>query len=449
MSKDLRRLGRFLKKYLFFLSCIDLRCKKVEKNKLYKVESLVYNVESIGEARGGFMKTEGLHVKERHDIILNLVLDKGYPSREVGQVLAHAEDFLLYGETGTLEKYYAGDIDSPFSESSMGETGLRALEECDRQKISMVFLGDPDYPPMLKEIQDPPAILFFKGKREALSRETISVVGARRATPYGRQAAYEIAKAAARRGIAVVSGLAVGIDGEAHKGALDAEGCTMAVMAGSLEDCYPKSHRWLFDKMQERGAVISEYPPGTSPQRWHFVARNRIVSGMSRIVVVAQAGIRSGSLITAMNAAEQARDVYCVPGSVYDPEYLGSHRLIQDGANILCSIRDLFTEDGTFDQCALAMPEVKKSSFLPRRDGIPEAEAWNKTKQLRKKTKSLSQAAGEWRWLYEAIDDFGTGAEELHQRTGRDPALVQMGLSELEIAGLIEHNGGLVVRKQS
>lgn len=373
-------------------------------------------------------------VKERHDAILGLVLDQGHENKKVGRILAHSKGLTCNNTAAFLEDQLQCRI------TLLRDKALRALDSCDRMGIGLVFIGDPDYPSELESILDPPSVLFFRGKREVLNREALAIVGARRATSYGRQIAYEIAKAAARKQWAVVSGLAIGIDGAAHRGALDANGITMAVMAGSLESCYPKSHSWLFQRIIETGAVISEYAPGTEPLRWRFAERNRIVSGMSRAVIVAQAGMQSGSLITARCAAEQGRDVYCVPGSLFDPEYLGSHRLIQDGANIVTSIEELFSENAFSDQQSLFM-------FQPRKQLSSENEATKTVVRLKKESGKMEGAAGDWKWLLDAVDDFGCGTEELLQRTGKDVVMVQMGLSELEILGLIEHQGSLIVRK--
>lgn len=380
------------------------------------------------------MKIDRQLVKEYHDAILGLVLDQGHENKKVGRILAHSAGTSHFDSAGILERLLKTEI------KPLGDQALRILETCDRMGISLVFLGDPDYPPMLEMIQDPPAILYFKGKREALSREALAIVGARRSTVYGRQIAYEIAREGARQNWAIASGLAIGIDGAAHRGALDENGITLAVMAGSLEECYPKSHSWLFQRIQEKGAVISEYAPGTEPLKWHFAERNRIISGISRAVIVAQAGVKSGSLITARCAAEQGRDVFCVPGSLYDPEYLGSHRLIQDGANIVTSIEELFSEHSFSEQQSLFM-------FQPRKQLSSEDEAWKSAGRLRKDSGKMEKSAGEWKWLLDVIDDFGCGTETLLKRTGRDPVTLQMGLSELEILGLIEHQGSVIVRK--
>ena len=190
--------------------------------------------------------------------------------------------------------------------------------------------------------------------------------------------------------------------------------------------------------MEAEGLVISEYPPGEAPLKWHFVRRNRIVSGLSEAVVVAQAGVKSGSLITARLAAEQGRDVYCVPGSIFDAEFLGSHRLIQDGANVLTSPDMLCT--GGFEQ--------KKLTFsLPERAKlVSEDEAAKQTVRMRNQTEEKRSAAGMYRWLYDEVDTFGRSAEWLIMRCAREAEEVQRGLTYLELKGLIRKEGSIFIR---
>lgn len=380
-------------------------------------------------------------IKRRHNVILGLTLDHGIPGSEVGKNLAHSDAFLKNGSVDDLPREWLDQV------ASIGEKAEKTLLSCNRMHISMVFLGDPDYPKLLENIMDPPALLFFRGRRELMNVDSVAVVGARRATAYGRKCAYEFAQQAARHGWNVISGLAVGVDTAAHLGALAQRGSTVAVMASSLEHCYPKSNERLFDQLASEGLLLSEYPPGTALQRWQFVQRNRIVSGMSKAVIVAQAGVSSGSLITARYAAEQGRDVYCVPGSIYEPEYLGSHRLIQDGANILYDMEMLFEEGMLSDQSQLMIPGSRMDHFEQRAGSGSETAAVKRTGQLRFHKEENRKKAGEYLWLYEVIDDFGISAEKLTEITGRDPQTVQQGLTMLELGGLLERNGSIVIRK--
>lgn len=195
--------------------------------------------------------------------------------------------------------------------------------------------NDKEYSELLREIDDPPEKLYYKGKKELLKKTAIGVVGSRKATAYGLWAAKQIGKILARNDVVVVSGLAYGIDKMAHIGALEEGGETIAVMAGGLDECYPKSHRELFDEIGEKGLLISEYKNDIKYLPFHFPKRNRIISGISLATVVVEAGNSSGSLITAEYAARQGRTVFAVPGNINSKMSLGTNKLIRDGATPL------------------------------------------------------------------------------------------------------------------
>ena len=177
------------------------------------------------------------------------------------------------------------------------------------REIGRLTPGMPQYPALLKEIKNPPRELFFLGNVEILKSRCLAVVGSRRTTSYGRNTAVRLAKRAAEAGITIVSGMARGIDTCAHRGALDAGGSTIAVLGCGVDICYPAENRQLKEEIENRGLVISEYPPQTAPQKYYFPQRNRIISGLSELTAVVQAGSRSGALITAELAAEQGREV--------------------------------------------------------------------------------------------------------------------------------------------
>ncbi|HVR42561.1 MAG TPA: DNA-processing protein DprA, partial [Thermoanaerobaculia bacterium] len=212
------------------------------------------------------------------------------------------------------------------------------------ESADAIVLGDPDYPPLLAEIADPPLALFARGDRRLLSLPALAVVGSRRASTYGLAAARRIARELVRGGVAVVSGLARGIDGAAHRETLEAGGATLAVLGTGVDLAYPPEHRTLRDRILECGLVLSELPPGTPPRREHFPVRNRIIAGLAHGVVVVEAGAKSGSLITARLALEGGREVFAVPGSIFSQTSEGGHRLIQDGAKLLHSMDDLWNE---------------------------------------------------------------------------------------------------------
>ena len=225
------------------------------------------------------------------------------------------------------------------------------------KRIQRMTSGQPVYPALLKEIRDYPKELYYIGDPKLLEEKCVSIVGSRKTNQYGRSTAYSFGKALGQRGITVVSGMAVGIDTCAHEGALQEKGNTAAVLACGLDLCYPPRNRELKGKIESAGIVLSEYPPGTAAQRYYFPQRNRIISGLSPLTVVVQAGNRSGALITAELAADQGRDVGAVPGNI-DSEYnLGSNKLLREGAFALTGVQDLLEASGV---SVLSQPEAER-----------------------------------------------------------------------------------------
>ena len=218
------------------------------------------------------------------------------------------------------------------------------LELLARHKVQAMTWHDPGYPRLLKEIDDLPPVLYVRG--EPLSQEElcIAVVGTRRPTAYGRQVAEELSHGLARSGVTVVSGLARGIDAAAHKAALEASGRTVAVLASGLDVIYPREHAKLALQISERGALVSDYPLGTQPRGDYFPRRNRIMSGLSLGVVVVEGDMQSGAMITARLAAEQNREVFAVPGSIFSPQSRGPNSLIQEGAKLVRNVEDILEE---------------------------------------------------------------------------------------------------------
>lgn len=211
----------------------------------------------------------------------------------------------------------------------------RELERVSALGIGVVHPGHPGYPRLLAEISGYPAVLYVRGELTPADDAAVAIVGTRRATAYGRQSAERIAAELGRAGVTVISGLARGIDGAAHRAALEAGGRTIAVLGSGPDVIYPNEHRLLADQIIGTGAIVSELPPGAKPDAQHFPARNRIISGMSLGVVVIEAPIRSGALITATFAADQGREVFVVPGSVFAPSSEGTNALLRDGARLV------------------------------------------------------------------------------------------------------------------
>ena len=221
------------------------------------------------------------------------------------------------------------------------EADLRWSEQPGRR---IVTLADPLYPDLLATLDDAPPLLFVHGDPELLCSPQIAIVGSRNPSPSGRATAIEFARFLAGAGITITSGLAVGIDGAAHQGALDAHGKTVAVMGTGLDRVYPAAHRTLAHDIGTRGALVSEFPLGTPVSRGNFPRRNRIISGLSLGTLVVEAALQSGSLITARLAGEQGREVFAIPGSIHNPLARGCHALIRQGAKLVESGADVIEE---------------------------------------------------------------------------------------------------------
>ena len=210
--------------------------------------------------------------------------------------------------------------------------------------IDTVPFADFRYPHVLAEIFDPPLVLWVQGQVEALTRPAVAIVGSRAASPYALEIAHQLAADLGRRGVTVVSGLARGVDAAAHRGALDGDGETIAVLGSGVDLIYPAEHRSLAGAIGAHGAIVSELPPGSPPLAQHFPRRNRIISGLSLAVVVVEASEKSGSLITANCALEQGREVMAVPGNALSGRNRGSHALLKDGAKIVEGVDDILGE---------------------------------------------------------------------------------------------------------
>lgn len=272
-----------------------------------------------------------------------------------------------------------------------------------------VSRGGPGYPPLLAELHDPPARLHLRGgPAEILALPSVAVVGARSCSSYGAQVARELARDLAALGIVVVSGLARGIDGEAHRGALAAGGLTVAVLGCGIDRDYPQAHAQLAGRIAESGLVVSEYPPGVEPAPWRFPARNRIVAGLARATVVVEARERSGALITADFALELGRDVFAVPGEITSGLSKGTNDLIRQGATPMLAADDVLEALG-----------IEPAPARPPAGLSPEADA--------------------------VLAFLGSGAaslDEISHSTGVGSAEVAVALTELELAGLVSQGEG-------
>jgi DNA processing protein len=224
---------------------------------------------------------------------------------------------------------------------------------------------------LLKAIPDPPLVLYIRGSLRE-NEVSIALVGSRKATPYGLNVTQSLSRDLAKVGITIVSGLARGVDARAHHAAIEAGGRTIAVLGSGVDVIYPSEHRMLAEKIVSAGALISEFPLGTSPNREHFPVRNRIISGLSHLVVVIEASDKSGSLITARMAAEQGREVLAVPGTIFNEQSRGCHALIKDGASLVRDWRDVVAE----------LPQHLSNAFLREKQKTDEEDLTDDEKSI-------------------------------------------------------------------
>ena len=233
----------------------------------------------------------------------------------------------------------------------------------------IIVFDDPFYPSLLQQIYDPPLVLFVQGNKEILNQKQLAIVGSRNASISGSETAFEIAQQLAEAGLVVTSGLALGIDAAAHKGALNTRASTIAVVATGLDKVYPSRHRVLVKKIIENdGAIISEFLPGTSPKPGHFPKRNRIISGLSEGVLVVEAALKSGSLITARFALEHNRDVFSIPSGIGNPQAKGCHWLIKQGAKLVEETADIIDELAFLDLSSLHLKQQENSQLIVNKE---------------------------------------------------------------------------------
>jgi DNA processing protein len=303
---------------------------------------------------------------------------------------------------------------------------LAAKELAQAQALGCRLLtwDEPEYPARLREIYDPPPLLYVRGKIELLSRHLISVVGARRPTPYGNQMAERLAKDLAERGLVITSGLARGVDASAHKGALSSPtGATIGVLGCGIDVVYPKENKKIFAEMEQRGAIISEFPMGTFPAPQNFPIRNRIIAGMGLGVVVVEGAQYSGSLITARLAMEFGREVFGVPGNATQPSSFGPNQLIKQGAKLVTSWEDVVEE----------LPTPVRADLLPVEAASAEERAALVEQGL----------APNERPLYELMStDEARHVDDLVETSGLSSSEVLAALFDLELKGVVRQLPG-------
>lgn len=352
--------------------------------------------------------------KEKDELIVLLSLP-GMTGQRLRELMT------LFGSPGgALEAIRAGAADgtdtvaSEWRDASLrpgaGEMAGRLLSE----GISVAVEGEQSYPALLAQTHDPPVALFCKGEPPG-ERKCVAIVGSRKATPYGLEAARWFAEGLAREGICVVSGAAYGIDSAAHGGAFEAGGKTCGVLGCGVDVVYPRANAGLFRRIEESGCLVSEYPSGTQPRPHFFPARNRIISGISLGVIVVEASERSGALITADFALAENREVFAVPGQVFSANSAGTHALVRSGAALVTGPGEVLEELGLAARPATVTPALLE---------IPVG------------------VTGDGKALLEALEGGPCDMESLSRKTGLPASRAMAALSSLEVRGLVARAAG-------
>jgi DNA processing protein len=322
--------------------------------------------------------------------------------------------------------------------SALDAKAVEWLDRPDEARLAadLAWLAEPghrllryteaDFPPQLETIPQPPAALFLSGDASLLLHPQIAIVGARSASTAGKANARAFARSLAQAGFVVTSGLADGIDAAAHDAALDAGRPTIAVIGTGPDLVYPRKNRELSSRVEAHGLLVSEFPPGTAARADHFPRRNRIIAGLSLGTLVIEAGLQSGSLITARLAAEQAREVFAVPGSIHNPLARGCHRLIRDGARLVESASEIVESLAPAARAlgAELAQRLEQSTVAPREGTRTAAEGW--------------RADPEYRRLLDVLGHDPVALDELVTRTGQAAAVLSSMLLMLELEGCVE-----------
>ena len=300
------------------------------------------------------------------------------------------------------------------------DKALRWLSSAPEHHI--ITYADPRYPALLKQTKQPPLLLFVKGDAQLLAQQQLAMVGSRQPTPTGRKVAHNFAGELTQQGYVITSGMARGIDSESHKGALAAGGLTIAVLGHGLEQVYPPANKALAQTIAQQGALVSEYFPDVQARAEFFPQRNRIVVGLSIGTIVVEAGLKSGTLISANLAAEYSRDVFVVPGSIYSPQSAGCHALIQQGAKLVSCVADI----------------VEEWSFFSQGSAVKSAE--------QEKSTQTDLFAGQ---LLANVGDEVTAVDQIAQRSGMLITDATIALLQLELAGQVAAVPGGYIRVRS
>ncbi|MBW6431642.1 DNA-processing protein DprA [Patescibacteria group bacterium] len=285
----------------------------------------------------------------------------------------------------------------------------KLLEGLERDNIEVINITEDKYPSNLKEIYSPPFLIYIKGELKESDVNSIAIVGSRKGTDYGKRATFEIAKELGKSGVTVVSGLALGLDTEAHKGALSGSGRTIAVLANGLKTIYPTSNTNLGKAIINNGCLISEQPPDMPALRQNFPARNRIISGLSLGTLITEAGEHSGTLHTASFAIEQNRQIYAIPGPIYNPLAKGPNNLLKNGAKAVTESSDILEDFGIENKVVILKPKG------------PEEEM-----------------------IFNILKNENLHIDEITKQSELEPAEISKTLTMMEISGKVRHLGGMI-----
>jgi len=358
---------------------------------------------------------------------LALALTPGLGARMAGKLLRHfgSPQAIFNASLTALEaQRLPVAVSQPIHTRQPLSAAAKELAQAEAAGCRLLTWEEPEYPARLREIYDPPPLLYIIGNAELLNRHVISIVGARRPTPYGNQMAERLARDLADRGIVIASGLARGIDSSAHKGALSSSvGSTIGILGCGIDVVYPKENKKIFEEIARRGAIISEFPLGTFPAPQNFPIRNRIISGMALGVVVVEGAQYSGSLITARLAMEFGREVYGVPGNATQPSSFGPNQLIKQGAKLVTSWEDVIEE----------LPTPVRAELIPVEAATSE-----------ERSLLIEAALGPIeRPLYEILSlDQARQIDEIVELSGLSSSEVLAALFDLELKGVVRQLPG-------
>lgn len=349
--------------------------------------------------------------------------------------------------------------------AGLDDASVEAIRRYDESRLrqDLAWLEDPDhhlltwhderYPSLLRNLSSPPAALFVDGDVDVLWQPQLAVIGSRNPTAGGRENACDFAGELARQGLTITSGMADGIDSEAHRAALDAGGSTVAVLGTGADVVYPASGTSLARRIARQGALVTELPPGTSAKREHFPSRNRIISGLSMGVLVIEAGLRSGTLITARLAGEQGREIFALPGSIHNPMAKGCHRLIRDGARLVENVAEILQElaalAGRMAVDLQQRGDDDESPGLELDDGHPKLEG-SAAEHVEEPEWAPWESDPDYRALWDCLGYDPRPVDAIIGKSGLTARAVSAMLLMLELRGMVEaHPGGAYSRKKN